>query len=69
MIRTTRAQRVALKRIWLRWYPEGVLSYPDAAPTYREFRKRVSGMIGGDAVMVQVPGMWLGIEPDGYVHT
>ena len=47
-----------------------MVSYPDAAPTYKQFRKRVSGTIGCDgAVMVQVPGMWLGIETDGYVHS
>jgi hypothetical protein len=67
MVKTTRAQREALLRIWRRWYPVGVFSYPQNAPTYREFRKRV--MPGSDCVMVQVPGMWLGIETDGYTHS
>ena len=30
----------------------------------------VHPMLGGDkAVLVKVPRMWLGIEPDGYTHS
>lgn len=67
MIRTTRAQREALFRVWQRWYPADVVSYPNPAPTFHKFRKRVQP--GPGCIMVQVPGMWLGIEPDGYTHS
>jgi hypothetical protein len=40
---------------------------PPRALTYREFRKTVVG--GSGCVMVPWLGMWLGIEPDGYVHS
>lgn len=55
---TTRAQREALKRIWLRGADER---------TYRELRKSVFG--GSDYIMLQWAGMWLGIERDGYTHS
>jgi hypothetical protein len=58
MIITTRAQRTALKRIWLRWADER---------TYRELRRDVLG--GHDCLMLQWAGMWLGIERDGYTHS
>jgi hypothetical protein len=40
---------------------------PARPQTYREFRKTVQG--GSGCVMVHWMGMWLGIEPDGYVHS
>lgn len=36
--------------------------------TYCEFRKSIQPGSGG-AVMVRWAGMWLGIEPDGYIHS
>jgi hypothetical protein len=40
------------------------------APSYREFRKNVSPLLGGNGcVMVPWKGMWLGIETDGYCHS
>lgn len=35
--------------------------------SYREFRRTV--MHGFDCLMVNVSGMWIGIEKDGYTHT
>lgn len=54
---TTKAQRKALKRVWLR----------DPAVPYRSFRRSVQW--GHGYVMVQFAGMWLGIEQDGYTHS
>lgn len=39
----------------------------DQPATYRAFRKTVQQ--GYDCLMVQVSGMWIGIEKDGYSHT
>lgn len=76
MVRTTRKQREALKRIYLRVVAESLpLPVPGKAtafstPTYREFRAKVQPTFGCDnAVMVPFAGMWLGIETDGYAHS
>jgi predicted NBD/HSP70 family sugar kinase len=58
MINTTRAQRTALKRIWMRGADER---------TYRELRRDV--LVGHDCLMLRWAGMWLGIERDGYTHS
>jgi len=58
MVITTRAQREALKRIWLRGADQR---------TYRQLRRDV--LPGYDCVMLQWAGMWLGIERDGYTHS
>ena len=39
----------------------------DKRLSYRDFRKTV--LHGYDCLMVKVPGMWIGIEKDGYSHT
>lgn len=57
MVKTTKAQRAALKKVWLR----------DTSATYREFRKTVQPSFG--YIMVPFAGMWLGIETDGYTHS
>jgi hypothetical protein len=57
MIRTTKEQRQALKRVFLR--TEGT--------SYRTFRRTVE--MGWGCIMVPFAGMWLGIEPDGYTHS
>lgn len=76
----TRAQRVALKRIFDRkplWYsPDGriVDRFEDSSVVassplqYREFRGEV---LMGDfgCIMIQWANMWLGIEHDGYTHS
>jgi hypothetical protein len=76
MIRTTRAQRVALFRVFQRDFPNWVSpGYRDSlgrnvkVPTiqWRRFRKRLHP--GPGCVMIEWRGMWLGIEPDGYTHS
>lgn len=62
MIDLTREQRVALKRVWLRHIDPALLSY-------REFRRQVVQVFYDDCVMIEIPGMWLGIEKDGYTHS
>lgn len=75
MIKTTRAQREALKRVYER---HDIVPQPDGAPrrmvnkqplTYREFRATVKPFFGDSCVMVPAFGMWLGIETDGYTHS
>jgi hypothetical protein len=49
------AQQTALDKVAERWgLPSPVTVHP---------------MFGDSAVMVEVPGMWLGIEVDGYTHS
>jgi hypothetical protein len=83
MVKTTRAQRVALKKIYMRdtdhplykkWI--GGCSKCGAGAdlnthymTYREFRETITPYPGGDCIMVPWYSMWLGIEKDGYVHS
>jgi len=64
MVKTTRAQRESLFRIWTR-EREAVARYP--ALSYRRFRAYVRP--GPGCIMVPFAGMWLGIEPDGYTHS
>ena len=64
MVKTTREQRVALKRIWERdLHQDGKTHHQ----TYREFRKSVTPGFGW--IGVEWAGMYLGIEPDGYTHS
>ena len=58
MVKTTRKQREALRRIWAR---------SADGRTYREIRAAV--LPGYDCIMLQWAGMWLGIERDGYTHS
>lgn len=66
MIKITKAQRVALKRV----YDRGQRSQNKGQAwqgTYREFR---AGIVPGpDCIMIRWAGMWLGIETDGYTHS
>lgn len=65
MIKTTRAQREALKRVYNRI---DSARKPSQRPLpYRTFRKTVQG--GPDCIMVPFAGMWLGIEHDGHTHS
>ena len=61
----TREQRQAIFRLWLR------ATHPDTdAPTpetYRQFRSRA--VQGYDCLMLNLWGMWIGIERDGYTHS
>jgi len=61
MVKTTKAQRTALGRVYRR-VPMDL--------TYRAFRATVQPTFGMDgAVVVRWQGMWLAIEADGYCHT
>lgn len=63
----TRAQREALHRVYLQQHtPEQQRDLP-----YREFRRRVSPMIGCNGIMVCIEhiNLWIGIEVDGYAHS
>ena len=74
---TTKAQRLAIKRLYDR-YPivmmgDGSLDaqhkHPDWTPiSYRLFRSKVYQSHMG-CLMVQLNGVWIGIEPDGYTHS
>jgi len=65
MVRTTRAQREALKRVFMRVVHA---QKPSATPArYRDFRRKVEP--GPGCIMIPYAGMWLGIEPDGYTHS
>ncbi len=79
MVYLTKAQRKELKRLWDErvspdsFYIRGKRLHirpPGLGISYKEFRKTVSGLIGGGGcVMVKVKGLWYGIETDGYRHT
>ena len=57
----TKAQRQALKRIYLR------LEFP---PPYKQFRRSVQGTFFMDnAIVVQFCSMFLCIETDGHTHS
>jgi hypothetical protein len=59
MVTLTKAQRVALHKVWQRPIED--------KKSYKEFRKSVHS--GWGCVMVHWCDMWLGIETDGYTHS
>lgn len=69
MVRTTRLQREALKRVHRRVVDA---HYPvpgrEHAPSYLQFRRGVMPGPQG-CVMVPFASMWLGIERDGHTHS
>lgn len=66
MVKTTRAQRVALKKIHAR-ARDADTPTPD---TYRQLRRKVQPTFGCDgAIAVQFANMWLCVERDGYTHS
>lgn len=83
MVNLTRKQREALKRLFDRGplyhnsaetlVRRGFFSpvKDDLLPMkYRDFRKLVQPMFGGDkCILVPWKNMWMGIEPDGYTHS
>ncbi len=79
MVYLTRQQRVALKKLWLeRVAPQSTyikmgkihVWFPEKGMSYKAFRKTVTPLMAGDGcVMVEVKGLWYGIEKDGYRHT
>ncbi len=60
MVKTNRAQREALLRVYQR-------DWAGRPATYRAFRRTVQP--GPGCILVPFAGMWLGIEPDGYTHS
>ena len=65
MVKTTKEQRQAIYDLWLRArHPSQ--DVPTSA-TYRQFRRRF--VQGYDCLMINIWGMWLGIEKDGYTHS
>jgi hypothetical protein len=66
MVKTNRAQRVALHKVFLRTVADSD-SHCAQGRSYRNFRKTVQP--GWGCIMVPFAGMWLGIEPDGYTHS
>lgn len=65
MINTTKAQRIALKKVYERTVED---IHPSLRMGYREWRKHLV-FPGPDCIMVKFCGMWLGIEKDGYTHS
>ena len=59
MIKTTKAQRIAIKR-----------KATQSGQDYLELRKAIGPTFGCDgAIVLHWCGMWLCIEQDGYCHT
>jgi len=85
MIVLTRAQRVALFKVFQRDFPSWVSPgkrYPYGPPfrniecvpvpttQWRKYRKAVHPSFDkSGAVLLHWKGMWVGIERDGYTHT
>jgi hypothetical protein len=80
MVKTTRAQREALFRVFQRDFPSWVTPTKRRINTlkgddtidvpsiqWRRFRSKVQP--GPGCIMIQWANMWLGIEPDGYTHS
>jgi hypothetical protein len=80
MIKTTRAQREALFKVFQREFPSWISPnrrrrsdtgeiVPVPTTQYRKFLAKRQPFFGGDCVMIPYAGMWLGIEKDGYTHS
>ena len=80
MVKTTRAQREALFRVFQRDFPNWVspgkrrthaTNEVVKVPTiqWRKFRANVQPFFGDSCIMIPYAGMWLGIETDGYTHS
>lgn len=67
MVKTTKAQRQALKRVYDRPHSYRDQYAGNRRQSYRAFRKTVQG--GPGCIMVAWCGLWLGIELDGYTHS
>ena len=75
MVKTTKAQRLALKRKLDQQFDSYVEALkrgerPTPPPTYRQFRESIMPEFGGyGTILVRWCGMTLGIETDGYTHS
>jgi hypothetical protein len=75
MVKTTRAQREAVFKVFCRDQPYhefGGMKYSGLnlirrRRDYRQFRAKLQSGYG--YVMLPWAGMWLGIETDGYTHS
>ena len=65
MTATTKAQRAAMHDLWLR--ARSPSQQNPTTATYRQFRRRF--VQGYDCLMINIWGMWIGIERDGYTHS
>ena len=68
---TTKEQRRALYKVWLRdqkQQPVNILIGPHTYGEYLKFRRTAHQSHMG-CIMLPWKGMWLGIEPDGYTHS
>lgn len=65
MTPTTKAQRAAMFKLYER-ARDPRQENPTSA-TYRQFRRRF--VAGFDCLMIQLWGIWIGIERDGYTHS
>ena len=63
----TRAQRVALKKVFDLYCASQWRDWNEPPMSYRKFRQLARP--GPGCVMIPWCGMWLGIEPDGYTHS
>lgn len=65
----TRPQRVALAKLYRRYYGDTPRSafHGLSLVSYCAFRRSV--LPGPKCIMVRWNGMWIGIEPDGYAHS
>jgi hypothetical protein len=70
MTKTTKLQRQALWRVYMRLQQTDSYSANPNPLGYRQFRKTVQPTFGCDgAVTVPYASMWLCIERDGYTHS
>jgi len=79
MVKTTRAQREALFRVFQRDFPNWISpgkrrsKYTEntivPVPTIQWRRFRATVRPGPGCIMLPWAGMWLGIEVDGYTHS
>jgi hypothetical protein len=77
MLKLSKAQRQAVKRVYDRGFTYGrnnqaghVAGNSTAPNTYRQFRATVQPIFCGDgAVALPWCGMWLAIERDGLTHS
>jgi hypothetical protein len=73
----TRQQREALHALYRRQlkHDRGPMMEPalpgwrERPSSYRQFRRRASFEVCGDAIIIECGGIWIGIEPNGYAHT
>jgi hypothetical protein len=72
MIKTTKEQRIAIKRVFDRQpiYTTKIAEAFNQPISYKRFRSTAQPTFGCDgAIVLHWCGMWLCIERDGYCHT